>query len=787
MGTYDSTNGFDGTFSFRGTSYASVQNVFDAIGSTIINSTVGAVTPTKYFNTTSTMADSRATGRDSMATGPNALAAGEASVASGRNAKAESFGAVAIGNEAVATGGKSVSIGTANFASGDGAVAIGDPNFATGPGAVALGRDNIATGEGAVALGDTNLIEGDGATALGLRNVGKGVGTTLLGRLNTASGDGSIAVGTDNQVDGVGSIAFGSNNVVSGFHSLAIGSDIQSLDADTLAIGSSAFVGGLHSAAVGNRARADQEKALAVGNDAVASAVSTSAFGFAALASGLEATAIGARSAARGGYSTAVGRNSGADGFGSSSFGLLASSQGYAATALGSGAMAIHDGSVALGTSSRTVRGEVGAYAAFGLSSVQSSAGEIAIARNLGHFDPITNIHTPMGNRQLTGLAAGSADTDAVNVAQLRGVAGSIGTALADTLGGGANYDVAAGAVSRPTYLVNGAAYASVSDAFGALANQISTVQGSAAQPAAGQPTPSQSDPSLLAQVEALSAQLASLQAQLATIQATAASVGGGGVMQVTRLSNVAEGRVAEGSTDAVNGSQLAAVQRRVEMAVQYETAVEGGATSRVSLMDGASGTGTVVTNVAAGAITKASRDAVNGSQLHESVQAINAARTMAEEALALGGNSVQYDGPSREAVTLAAGGSPVRLRNLAAGVESTDAATVGQLNVSLEHTLSEAVAYTDRQVAALEFDLSRGSRRAASGTSGAIALAGMPQPLEAGRSMLSVGVGAYGGERAVSLGFSGIGDNGHVVGKAGLAFDSMGRISANAGMGWQF
>lgn len=196
--------------------------------------------------------------------------------------------------------------------------------------------------------------------------------------------------------------------MISGDNSLALGSDIQALETDTLASGSSAYVGGLHSAAVGNRAVANEEKALAVGNDAIASAVSTSAFGYAALASGLEATAIGARSAAQGAYSTAVGRNASSDGFASSSFGLMATSQAYAATALGSGATAVHDGSVALGTAARTVRGEVGTYTAFGLNPLQSSSGEIALARNISYFDPISNLQTPTGNRQITGPAAGN-------------------------------------------------------------------------------------------------------------------------------------------------------------------------------------------------------------------------------------------------------------------------------------------------------------------------------------------------------------------------------------------
>ncbi|WP_121119852.1 YadA-like family protein [Croceibacterium ferulae] len=785
--TFDPLSGQAAAFSFRGTTYASVQNVFDAIGSTISTSPVGTGTPIKYFNTTSTMADSLATGKDSIATGPNALASGDASVASGRNARAESLGAVAIGNEAVATGGKSVSIGTANFASGDGAVAIGDPNFATGSGAVALGRDNIATGDGAVALGDTNFIEGASGIALGLKNVGEGLGATLLGRLNTVVGDGSIAVGTSNEVNGTSSIAIGNNNVINGANALAMGSDIQSLQSDTLAVGSSAYVGGLHSAAVGNRAMANDEKALAVGNDAIASAVSTSAFGYAAQASGLEATAVGARAAAHGAYSTAIGRNATSNGFASSSFGLMASSQAYAATALGSGAMALHDGSVALGTASQTVRGDVGAYTAFGLNSVQSSSGEIAIARNISYFDPVANRQTPTGNRQITGLAAGSADTDAVNVAQLKGVANAIGVAVADGFGGGAKYDVATASISGPSYLVNGAMYRNVSDAFGALATQINTGQAAIPHPPTGQQGGSQPDPQLIAQVQALSAQLATLQAQLASLQAAAAGIGGGGLSPAARLSNVADGMVAEGSTDAVNGSQLAAVQRKVGLAVQYEATAHGGPAARVTLVNGADGAGTVIANVAGGAVTVASRDAINGGQLHETNQAIGTVRQTAETALELGQNAVRYDDPSRESVTLAAGGPPVRLRNVAAGTERTDAATVGQLNAGLGQILSEAGAYTDTRVAALSFDLSKVSRRAASGASGAMALASMPQPLESGRSMLSVGVGAYGGEQAVSLGFSGAGEDGHMVAKAGLAFDSMGHVSASAGMGWQF
>ncbi|WP_375291964.1 YadA-like family protein, partial [Qipengyuania sp.] len=481
-----------------------------------------------------------------------------------------------------------------------------------------------------------------------------------------------------------------------------------------------------------------------------------------------------------------VGRNSKALAFGSVTLGLLSESRAYAATALGSGAIAEHEGSVSLGTASRTVRGAVASYAAFGVNDAQRSSGEIAIGRNISYFDPITNRDTPTGDRQLTGLAAGSADSDAVNLAQLKGISASLGKAIAGGLGGGARYDASAGSISGPTYLVNGATYTNVSDAFGALASQFSTGQLPPASPPTGQPAPAQPDQQLLAQLDALRNQLAVLQEQIANLQ-SAATQGAVGAAQLSRLSNVANGRVEAGSTDAVNGSQLAGVQRDIASSVRYDTTSDGGSTDRVTLAGGANGAGTTLVNVAAGAVTADSREAVNGSQLHGAEQAINSVRTTATEALALHQHTIRYDDASQTAVTFAAGKAPVRLRNLAAGVESTDAATVGQLNAGLGRIFAEANAYTDARVAALGFDLSRASRRAASGTSSALAIASLPQPYESGRSMVSLGLGTFDGEQAISLGFSGAGSDGRMVAKAGITRDTTGRTAASAGMGWQF
>ena len=143
----------------------------------------------------------------------------------------------------------------------------------------------------------------------------------------------------------------------------------------------------------------------------------------------------------------------------------------------------------------------------------------------------------------------------------------------------------------------------------------------------------------------------------------------GGAAVKVT---NVAAGAVTTTSTDAVNGSQLAATNAVVANAVVYDTTAKdtvtldkGGAAVKVTNV----AAGVQVTNVAAGAVSATSTDAVNGSQL---------AATNANVA-----NAVQYDSPAHNQVTFNAGGTPTKLTNVAAGAlsaTSTDAVNGAQL-----------------------------------------------------------------------------------------------------------
>lgn len=765
------TSSFAGNFNFGGGQYSNVQDVFSDIYNTLATGPTSN-TASKYFHTTSIDADSQAMGADSSAIGPNAIATGEASIASGRDSQAMGDGSVAIGDGATAALGKAVSIGFGNTASGDGSVAIGDPNVATGEGAIALGKDNTATGDGAIALGNTNSANGIGSVGLGLLNVASGEGAVAIGERNEASGDGAFAVGSTNEASGHNALAIGSNNIASGNGSLVIGRGIVNNSDDTLAIGAFASVNDIDSIAIGNRATSGAARSTAVGNDTVAWGQESTALGDGAMATGLRSTALGSSAVVTGLYGVAVGESSTVGGFGGTAIGLLSQANAYASTALGSGAIADDEGSVALGSASGTTRGAVANYSAFGLDTTQTSLGEIAVARNLSYADPNNgNALTPTGNRQITGVSAGSEGTDAVNISQLHGVSDNLGSMLAYSLGGGAIYNSATGKVTGPSYTLNGVTYDNVGAALAAYA----AGGGSANAVTYDDPTHS-----------------------------TATLDGAGG----TTVNNVAEGNVNAGSTDAVNGSQLNATNVRVTQnetaitnlttqvtngavgTVQYANAAtpttpNGGTKTNDLTLVGAQQAPVALHNVADGQVEAGSTDAVNGGQL-ATVQ------DTATRALTINQRSVSYDDDNRTAITLGGGSgdgddpTPVALHNVADGVSGRDAVNVSQLNSGLTSAVEQANDYTDTRIAALSFDLRRVSRDANAGTAGALAAAGMPQAYEAGRGMLAFGAGTFQGQSAMAFGFSKASGDGRTVVKLGATYNSRGHVGANAGIGWQ-
>ena len=447
---------------------------------------------------------------------------------------------------------------------------------------------------------------------------------------------------------------------------------------------------------------------------------------------------------------------------------------GTDSVAIGPEATAAAANSVALGTGAVAVRGGTAGYAALGLGGVQTSVGEVSVG-------------SAGAERQITNVAAGTAATDAANVGQVAGVAAQVaalgGTTVqydnaaksAITLGGGAGGtvigNVAAGNIAAGSRdAVNGSQLAATNTQ---VANNTTAIANLGNQVANGGAGPVQySNPGSVTVPNG-----GTRTNDLTLVGAAAAPVA---------LHNVAAGSIAAGSTDAVNGGQVHALALTAVNAVSYATDANGTRTNTVTLAGGNAAAPVTIANVAAGTVAAGSTEAVNGGQLNATNQAVATAQTTANGALAMGTNSVQYS-PGRGTVTFNDGGTATVLGNVGNGVSNTDAVNMGQMNAGMNTAVTQARAYTDGRIAALDFDLRSVRRDGYAGTSGALAAAGLPQAYEAGKGMLAIGGGTYAGQSAVAVGLSKAFGDGHTVVKLSGTYDSQGRTGGSGGIGYQF
>ena len=388
---------------------------------------------------------------------------------------------------------------------------------------------------------------------------------------------------------------------------------------------------------------------------------------------------------------------------------------GTGSVALGTGSSATVPNSVALGAGSQASRGSQSGYFAFGLAIPQNSAGEVSVG-------------APGAERQITNVAAGSAPTDAANMAQLQAIAALVPTDAVE-------YDDA----SHSVITLDGAGGTLVTNVAPGTLSATSTDAVNGAQLFATNQ-----------QVQTNSLAIANLQVQVTSIASGAA-----GPVQYSN----------PGSPAVPNG---------------------GTPTNDVTLVGAAAGP-VGLHNVGDGMIAAGSTDAVNGGQLFLTNQAVTAAQGTADEALATANNSVQYDDPSHTSVTFNSGGPVTSLHNVAAGTASTDAVNVGQLGAAVDGAVTMANAYTDARISALDFDIRDVRREGRAGAAAALAAAGMPQVMEPGRNMIAAGVGTYRGRSAIAIGFSRGLENGRGAFKLGLTYDSSEKVGANAGVGFQF
>ncbi|EHS3408409.1 YadA-like family protein [Escherichia coli] len=555
---------------------------------------------------------STADGRWSTALGAKTHSLGEASVALGINTTSAGERSLAIGASATSTGGFSIALGRYANSVGEFSIAQGDHAETGADDAIAFGRESKALGIMSIALGATANASKEYAMALGASSA--------------ASAANAIAVGRNSAAAGVGSLAFGRLSAANAANAIAMGAESKAAENAT-AVGTNAEANGLNSIALGSGSIADVDNTIALGNQSQAVAAGAIAIGQGNKADGANAIALGNGSITGGVNAIALGQGSYAGLENGTAIGAQASAQGKNSVALGAGSVATDADTVSVGNTT--------------------------------------------AQRQIVNMAAGdisTTSTDAINGSQLYAISKSV----ADNLGGGATVN-AQGVVTSPNYRLKSGIFGTVGDALTGLDNN--TLQWDslkkAYSAAHGTDTTSTitnvkdgaiSDTSKDAvngsQLKTTNDNVATNTANITTntnsINTLTDSVGdlkddallwngtafsaAHGTEATSKITNVKDGDLTAGSTDAVNGSQLKTTNDNVATNTTNITNLTdsvGDLKDDALLWNGtafsaAHGTDATskITNVKDGDLTAGSTDAVNGSQLKTTNDAVAANTT---------------------------------------------------------------------------------------------------------------------------------------------------------------
>lgn len=246
-----------------------------------------------------------------------------------------------------------------------------------------------------------------------------------------------------------------------------------------------------------------------------------------------------------------------------------------------------------------------------------------------------------------------------------------------------------------------------------------------------------------------------------------------------TRLTNVKAGDISATSTDAVTGAQLHATNSQLAANTAVVTALREGTDGYFQVNNGAAlpkpvATGAASTAAGAGAVASGDRGTALGTQ----------AQALAANSVAVGSGSIA-DRPN--SLSVGSAGAERQITNVADGTEATDAVNMRQLLVGMDQSVLSANAYTDNRFAQVSWEVHNLRRDAEAGTASAMALSAIPQPIEAGRGMIGFGTSIWQGQTAIAMGFSRASDNGRLIVKAGATYNSRSQGGANAGVGLAF
>lgn len=352
---------------------------------------------------------------ESVVIGGNTTNTGRWSVTLGDKANGNSQYGVTIGDRAsTGKGGNAIAIGlmakTSNEkVGGNSQTAVGVASYADGEAASAFGATANATGALATAVGRNSKALALSASAFGDSASASAWGATALGRGASARADNSIAVGSEAVTEGRESTALGRRSYAGAQSATALGTGANA----------SAIV----STAVGNGAKASEVAASALGNGAEASGRGSMAFGYASKASAVDALATGSNANASSMNAVAVGKNSNSSAVNAIALGTSSNVSGVSAVVIGTQAKGTHENSVTLGSYSSSAANDFN-QTAKALSSFDDKAKGTTVNYN-GTFSTqkgAVSVGDGKLVRQIQNVGAGritATSNDAVNGSQL--------------------------------------------------------------------------------------------------------------------------------------------------------------------------------------------------------------------------------------------------------------------------------------------------------------------------------------------------------------------------------
>ena len=335
------------------------------------------------------------------------------SVVLGKKAKSEAVDSIVIGNNVTNKARWSITLGNNAISQSGYGVTLGDrASSGTGSNSVAIGlmaktSNDKAGGNSQTAVGVASYADGEGSSAFGANANATGSTATAIGRATKAIAQSASAFGDSASASSWGATALGRGASARADNSIAVGSEAVTEGRESTALGRRSYAGAQSATALGTLANASAIVSTAVGNDAKASAIQASALGNGSNASGSGALALGAKSNASAADALATGSNSVASSTNAVAVGKDSNSSAVNAIALGtssnvSGVSAVVIGNQAKGTHENSVT----------LGSYSSSVANIFdnTAKTLSSFDDTAT------NTKINYNGTSSTQTGAVSV-----------------------------------------------------------------------------------------------------------------------------------------------------------------------------------------------------------------------------------------------------------------------------------------------------------------------------------------------------------------------------------